>query len=124
MREGVDCIASITDRHAESVLIKGLRLQRQRAQGPALLCSPQTTKNIKKKGERLHCLLWCLQETEHQSQRQKREREKKDFRKEKGRKGKRKRQKKFAKSLGEKRRPKYGDSRKEDLWFGKGVASA
>lgn len=56
--------------------------------------------------------------------RDKREREKKDFRKEKGGKGKRKRQKKFAKSLGEKRRPKYGDSRKEDLWFGKGVASA
>lgn len=121
MREGVDCIAAVTDRHAESVLIKGLRLQRQRAQGPALLCSPQTTKNIKKKGERLHCLLWCLQETEHQSERQKREREKKILGK---RKGKRKRQRKFAKSLREKRRLKYGDSRKEDLWFGKGVASA
>lgn len=70
MREGVDCIAADTDRHAKSGLIKGVRLQRQRAQGPALLCSP-TTKRIKKKGERLHCLLWCLQKTEHQREREK-----------------------------------------------------
>lgn len=45
----------------------------------ALLCSAypprKTTKHIKKKGERLHCLLWCLQETEHQREKRKRERE-------------------------------------------------
>lgn len=47
MRDGVDCIAAVTDRHAESVLIKGLRLQRQRAQGPAL--PPPNYKNIKRR---------------------------------------------------------------------------
>lgn len=77
--KGVDCIAAVTDRHAKSALIKGLRLQRQRAQGPALP-PPKLLKHIEKKGERLHCLLWCLQETEHQ--RRKRE-NKKMLRKEK-----------------------------------------
>lgn len=48
MREGVDCIAAVTDRHAESVLIKGLRLQRQRAQGPALL-PPKLQKTSKRR---------------------------------------------------------------------------
>lgn len=74
MRDGVDCIAAVTDRHAESVLIKGLRLQRQRAQGPAL--PPPNYKTSKGGKKRLHCLLWCLQETEHQSER---EREEKGF---------------------------------------------
>lgn len=46
------------------------------------------------------------------------------LRKEKERRGERKRLRKFAKSLGEKRRLRYGKSLKEDLWFGKGVASA
>lgn len=50
MREGVDCFAAVTDRHAESVLIKGLRLQRQRAQGPALL--PPNYKKHQKEGRK------------------------------------------------------------------------
>lgn len=37
---------------------------------------PQTTKTSKGGKKRLHCLLWCLQETEHQSER---EREEKGF---------------------------------------------
>lgn len=67
MREGLDFNATVTDRHIESVLIKGSRLQRQRA------CSAprKTTKNIKKREKRLHCLLRCLQETQHQSEREK-----------------------------------------------------
>lgn len=51
MREGVDYIAAVTDRHAKSALIKGLQLQRQRAQGPALLCSPKL-QNTSKRRER------------------------------------------------------------------------
>lgn len=50
MRDGVDCIAAVTDRHAESVLIKGLRLQRQRAQGPAL--PPPKLQKHQKEGKR------------------------------------------------------------------------
>lgn len=50
MRDGVDCIAAVTDRHAESVLIKGLRLQRQRAQGPAL--PPPQLQKHQKEGKR------------------------------------------------------------------------
>lgn len=38
----------VADTHAKSALIKGLQLQRQRALGPALLCSPKTTKHFKK----------------------------------------------------------------------------
>lgn len=34
----------------QSLLIKDLRLQRQRAQRPAQLCSPQTTKILQKEG--------------------------------------------------------------------------
>lgn len=48
-RRGVDCIAAVTDRHAKSALIKGLRLQRQRAQGPALL--PPNDKTHQKEGK-------------------------------------------------------------------------
>lgn len=48
--------------------------------GPCSAPPPKLLKHIEKKGERLHCLLWCLQETEHQ--RRKRE-NKKMLRKEK-----------------------------------------
>lgn len=51
MRGGVDYIAAVTDRHAKSALIKGLQLQRQRAQGPALLCPPKL-QNTSKRRER------------------------------------------------------------------------
>lgn len=52
----------------QSLLIKGLRLQRQRAQRPAQL--PTNYKNTSKRRERVyHCLLWLSQKTEHQSKR-------------------------------------------------------
>lgn len=53
----------------QSLLIKGWRLQRQRARRPAQLCSPKLAKYFKKKGESLHCLWWLAQKTGHQSQR-------------------------------------------------------
>lgn len=39
MREGAKLYCTVIDRHAKSVWLKGLKLQRQHAQGPALLHS-------------------------------------------------------------------------------------
>lgn len=59
---------SLTD--MQSLVIKGLRLRRQRAQSPAQLRSPLTTKLLpKRKGESLHCLLRLSQKTESKRRR-------------------------------------------------------
>lgn len=53
----------------QSLLIKGLWLQRQRAQS---LCCPQNyKKNFQKnREESLHCLLWLSQKTEQEKQKE------------------------------------------------------
>lgn len=90
--------------------------------------SPKLQNTSKKKGERLHCLLWCLQKTEHQRERERKERIKRFWER---RKGGGKRLRTFAKTWREKKRKEDWTSEqeiqkslKEDLWFGNGVAYA
>lgn len=96
----------------QSLLIKGLRLQRQRAQSPPQLCSPQTTKILQKERERVYTAS-CGSRRKLTKRRRKRIQ---GLWKE--------RLRKVARLLGKKRRFRKGKSSKGDLYFGKGVASA
>lgn len=68
--------------------------------------------------------MWRSQETEHQSKREKKKKKGGFEGRGRERGSERKRQRRSAKAFREKRRLRYGKSLKEDLWFGKGVASA